>query len=90
MPGGLSQGWYCNVASPVFFDGDQLHYVDLELDVRVTIETDGSLRAEVWDEADFIAAIERYGYNDELIRRCREAARELVNMAATREFPFDR
>jgi protein associated with RNAse G/E len=86
--GGSLNGFYCNVATPAEFDGETLRYVDLQLDVRVFAQADGGLRYEIWDEDEFEAATERYGYPDEVIRQARAAVEELVRLVEARAFPF--
>jgi protein associated with RNAse G/E len=86
-PGKGLVGFYCNVASPVQFDGETVRYIDLQLDVRVFVE-DGVWRHEVWDEDEFKVARQRYGYGEALVERCWAAVAELVRMIEVREFPF--
>jgi protein associated with RNAse G/E len=69
-------GFYCNIATPT------------QLDVRVFVE-DGLWRYEVWDEDEFEAAREKYGYDDELVGRCRRAVEEVIALIEARAFPFD-
>lgn len=84
---GSLDGWYCNIASPVIFDGEAVNYVDLQLDVRVLLE-DGGSRCEVWDEDEFTEARQRYGYDESLVRHCYEAVEEIKALVAGRVFPF--
>jgi protein associated with RNAse G/E len=88
-PGEGLYGYYCNVATPVEFDGETVHYVDLQLDVRVLADGAGALEHRLVDEDDFVAARQRYGYPDELVAHCRAAVNELVAMIEGRKFPFD-
>ncbi len=88
-PGKGLNGFYCNVASPVEYDGESVRYVDLQLDVRVHAAPDGSLTYAVLDEDEFDAACSRYGYDDELIAHCRAAVSQLVALIEARAFPFD-
>jgi protein associated with RNAse G/E len=87
-PGKGLVGFYCNIATPLTFDGETVGYADLQLDVRVFVEGDGSMRCEVWDEDEFEAARERYGYSPELVERCRAAVDEVMAAVGAREFPF--
>jgi protein associated with RNAse G/E len=87
-PDGRLSGFYCNVATPVQFDGETVRYADLQLDVRVFAEG-GELRCEVRDEDEFEAARERYAYADDLIERCWRAVEDLIALVEAREFPFD-
>jgi protein associated with RNAse G/E len=88
-PGQGLYGYYCNIATPLRFDGETVHYVDLQLDVRVLADASGKLEYRLVDEDEFEAARQRYAYDDELVARCREAVASLVAMIEAREFPFD-
>jgi protein associated with RNAse G/E len=89
-PGKGLYGYYCNIATPLRFDGETVHYVDLQLDVRVIAGASGSLEYRVVDEDEFEAARERYSYADELVASARGAVDELVRLIEAREYPFDR
>ena len=88
-PGQGLYGYYCNIATPLRFDGDTVHYVDLQLDVRVTADATGALEYRVVDEDEFEEARQRYAYADELVARCQAAVADLVAMIEAREYPFD-
>lgn len=88
-PGQGLYGYYCNIATPLHFDGDTVRYVDLQLDVRVFADGAGALEYRVVDEEEFEAARERYAYGDELVMRARAAVDDLVRMIEARQFPFD-
>lgn len=81
-------GWYVNIATPAEFDGENLHYVDLQLDVIV--HAGASHTWEARDEAEFQAASQRFAYPDSLVRGARRAVEEVVGLIERREFPFDR
>ncbi len=92
--GGLAPGsandagleyYYCNVTTPTTYDGENISYVDLDLDVRV--HADG--RIELLDEDEFIENSERMGYSQEVIKQAQRAADELVELATKRAFPFE-
>jgi hypothetical protein len=88
-PGEGLFGYYCNVATPLQFDGATVHYVDLQLDVRVFADAAGELTHRLMDEDEFEVARRRYGYAEEFVERCFGAVDELVQMVTAREFPFD-
>jgi protein associated with RNAse G/E len=88
-PGEGLDGYYCNIATPLQFDGSTVHYVDLQLDVRVFADAAGALSYQLLDEDEFEAARERYAYADELVARCRAAVEQVIAMVEAREFPFD-
>lgn len=84
--GGGLDGWYCNVTTPTQYDGANVYYVDLDLDVRVS--RDGE--TEVLDEDEFIEHSERFGYPPEVVDEARRAVDKLVALAQRGEFPFER
>ncbi len=89
LPGQGLYGYYCNIATPLPFDGETVRYVDLQLDVLVRADADGALTHTVTDEDEFEVARERYAYSSDLVRRCRDAVAEVIAMVESREFPFD-
>jgi len=82
-------GFYCDIATPPEFDGADLHYVDLQIDVRVYAEPGGALRYEVKDEDEFEEATTRFAYPETLVRNARAAVDEVKQMVEGRKFPFD-
>jgi protein associated with RNAse G/E len=82
-------GYYCNIASPVQFDGSTVGYVDLQLDVRAFADDDGKLTHRVLDEDEFEAARRLYEYPADLVERCWQAVDEVVALLLARSFPFD-
>jgi uncharacterized protein len=88
-PGRLS-GFYCNIATPVEFDGQSVRYVDLQLDVRVFADEQGRLTHRLLDEDEFEEARLRYRYPEDLVERARRAVVEVIALVEGREFPFDR
>jgi len=88
-PDGRLDGYYCNIARPMAFDGTTVRYADMQLDVRVFVNADGSLRWRLLDEDEFEAAKAKYGYDDALVRRCYDAVDECIAAVKAREFPFN-
>jgi protein associated with RNAse G/E len=86
--GGGLYGFYCNVATPAEFDGENLHYCDLQLDVRAYFE-DGRLRYDVVDEDEFEEARQRLRYPEALVSSARAAVDELVRLIREEAPPFD-
>lgn len=76
--------WYCNVTTPPLFDGCQIGYVDLDLDVKVL--PNGCYK--LLDEDEFEIHQKKYGYPPDVIEHAEMAARELTDMARMRAFPF--
>jgi uncharacterized protein len=83
--GGKLDGWYCNVATPVQFDGEYVRYVDLDLDVRVSAAGE----PEVLDEDEFLENSARMGYPPDVIEQSRRAVDELMALVRNAQFPFD-
>jgi protein associated with RNAse G/E len=81
-------GYYCNVATPAEFDGENLHYSDLQIDVRVYVEEGGGWRVEVVDEDEFEEARRRYAYPESLVQAAHGAVGELRRLIEARAFPF--
>ena len=89
LPGRGLFGYYCNIATPVQFDGTTVAYVDLQLDVIARLSEHGGLSYWLADEDEFAEARDRYGYDDGLIGRCYAAVDEVSRLIERREFPFD-
>jgi uncharacterized protein (DUF952 family)/protein associated with RNAse G/E len=87
-PDGRLNGYYCNVATPAEFDGETLHYIDLQLDVRVHVEP-AAWRVEVLDGQEFEVARVKYGYPDEVVQAAWAAVEELRRLIEGRDFPFE-
>ena len=83
--GGGLDSWYCNVGTPVEFDGENIRYVDLDLDVRVPAAGE----PEVLDEDEFLENSARMGYPPEVVEQARSAVDELLALARSGRFPFD-
>ncbi len=77
--------WYCNVTTPPTFDGRQISYVDLDLDVSV--KANGCIT--LLDEDEFEENQLRYGYPADVIEHAQEAALEVAALARKRCFPFN-
>jgi uncharacterized protein len=76
---------YANIALPARLDGDTMHWVDLDLDIVVTEHG-----PELADEDEFDAHRALLRYPDDLVARAREAAGQLLALAALGAPPWDR
>jgi uncharacterized protein len=76
---------YINLATPAVLRGDQLEWVDLDLDYRVYLDHS----VELLDEAEFAGNTQRFRYPPELVAQVRAACREIEGLLAARAFPFD-
>jgi uncharacterized protein len=77
--------WYCNVTTPPVLEGNQLRYVDLDLDVAV--RPDGCI--ELLDSDEFEEHQRKYGYPQDVVDKAKRAAESVAVLAQRREFPFD-
>lgn len=84
-PGDKISLWYCNVTTPPTFDGEQVNYVDLDLDV--TVRPGGCV--ELLDSDEFEAHQRKYSYPSDLVARARAAAGEISTLALREAFPFN-
>ena len=77
--------WYCNVTTPPVFDGCQLGYVDLDLDVAV--RPGGVI--DLLDEDEFEAHQRKYRYPADVVANAEQAARDVAELARGEGFPFN-
>lgn len=70
---------YINIAGPLHVAGDELHYIDYELDV---VKYPGQ-PARIIDQDEFEEAIALYGYSAEFQAQCWQAAEEARLLAET-------
>jgi hypothetical protein len=78
---GRTKGWYCNVCQPFEREGDELRFVDMELDVFVF--PDG--RFVILDEED----LERADLPDSEKNAARAGLAEVCTWILERQPPFD-
>ena len=83
-PAGQLRNYYCNVNEPARFDGQNLRFVDLDIDLLVAPD----MTYTILDEEEFAEHAERFKYSPETRRRARAALSELIDLVARREFPF--
>lgn len=76
--------WYCNVTTPPSFDGGQIGYVDLDLDV--TVRPNGWI--ELLDKDEFEDHQRMYSYPADVIAKAESAAQDLMALAREKAFPF--
>ena len=81
---GTVSSYYCNIITPARWDGSELHWNDLDLDVSV--QADGVYR--LMDEDEWARNVERLNYSPEVMDEARRAVAELSALIARREFPF--
>lgn len=77
---------YANVGTPAQLDGDVLRWVDLDLDVFTS--EDGAVTLDDVDEFDQHRKL--FAYPEALVAEVFAARDELLALARTGGFPFDR
>jgi protein associated with RNAse G/E len=83
-PEGAFRNYYCNVSQPAEISGDQLSFIDLDIDVLVA--HDRSIR--VLDEAEFERHSKLYGYSAGTITNAYIALDEIKALVNNGHFPF--
>ncbi len=76
---------YANVGTPVTLDGDTLRWVDLDIDIVRTVDA-----VHVDDEDEFALHSQQMAYPPDVVERVLATRDELVRLAASEAFPFDR
>ena len=76
---------YCDIVTPAVWSGDEVLFVDLDLDVRRRRATGV---VELLDEDEFAAHRQRYGYPPEAAAQARSAAAWLVDALSGDTEPF--
>lgn len=79
---GRTKGWYCNICRPMEVEGDQLRFVDMELDVYVY--PDG--RFVILDEDELLES----GLPEAEQELARAGLAEVVSLVTERHGPFER
>lgn len=83
-PTGALRNYYCNINTPVEFDGRVLSFVDLDIDILVAPD----FSYQVLDLDEFAAHQLRYGYQPDVCRGANQALTELIALIEKRQFPF--
>lgn len=79
---GRTKGWYCNVCQPIELEGDELRFVDMELDVFVY--PDG--RFVILDEDELLSANLPQAEQD----AARAGLAKVMDLILNRQPPFER
>ncbi len=87
----LTQGinhylWYANIATPATFDGTTLQWIDLDIDVGCHLN--GTIQSLDFDE--FHENQISMNYPDNLVEQALSAHDEVVQLAKSGVFPFNR
>lgn len=77
--------YYCNIASPVIYDGEAIKNVDLDLDVKVF--PDGNYI--ILDEDEFELHQSVMKYPQDVIDISKEALHHIISMVENQSAPFD-
>lgn len=84
-PDGRLRNFYCNLNTPPTLCGNELDYIDLEIDILVNM--DYSYR--ILDLDDFSLLSEKYSLSDKFKRRIEETLSYLLSQIEKRKFPFN-
>lgn len=76
--------WYCNITTPPTYDGQQIGYIDLDLDV--TVRPNGCI--DLLDEDEFEDHQRLYSYPPDVIEQAERAAEDVMSLARANAFPF--
>ena len=82
---GTVRNYYCNVNTPPEFDGQDLKYIDLDIDILVG----NDFSYAVLDLDEFESNAVRYRYSPEIRFKAHQALGELRTLIETRSFPFN-
>ena len=84
-PSGELRNFYCNVNTPVAFDGSLLSYTDLDIDILVMPD----FTYKILDEDEFEENVVRLSYPEEVRAEALAALEQLRTLIERREFPFN-
>jgi protein associated with RNAse G/E len=76
--------YYCNLASPILYDGEALKNIDYDLDVKVF--PDGSIA--ILDEDEYEAHSNSMAYSSDVLDIIEASMEELLNMIESVSGPF--
>jgi len=78
--------WYANIAMPATFDGREIHWIDLDLDVMRDAD-----RGILLKDVDLFEERAKIGYYPaDLVAKVYHARDEVLALARRGDFPFDR
>lgn len=77
-PDGRLRELYADISGPIEVVGDEIHFVDHELDVSMM----AGEQPRIIDQDEFAEAAERYGYTDEFVRESYALANRLIDVLA--------
>lgn len=83
-PTGELRNYYCNINTPPSIDGNELSFVDLDIDILV----EPDLTYSILDEDEFAENSLLFDYPDEIKLQVRAAMAELIQLIETHQFPF--
>lgn len=76
--------FYCNIASPILYDGEALKYIDYDLDLKVF----PNYHYKILDEGEYNVHKDIYGYTEEMDKIFYEQLDILINMTLDMSGPF--
>ena len=78
--------YYANIGTPVEFDGEAFHTIDLDLDISWFTDE----QPRVLDEDEFLDHSRAMRYPADVVERARSAVDDVLRLIKERAFPFDR
>lgn len=82
-PDGSLRNYYCNVAMPCTIVGDNLDFVDLDIDVVVW----PSGKVDVLDRDDFVENIKKYDYPEDVVTAAEQSLAEILALIEAGQLP---
>ena len=76
--------YYCNLASPVVYDGEALKNIDYDLDLKVFPDWN----YHILDRDEFIDHQHKMGYSSEIVDYVEVELERLINVVKGRNYPF--
>ncbi len=84
-PDGDLRNFYCNVNQPPVFDGIELNYVDLDIDVLVWRD----FTFLILDTEEFEINTATFKYPPEILTKVDESLKTILKMIVDKSFPFN-
>lgn len=83
-PDGRLRNYYCNINLPPQMNGDQIDFIDLDVDILVSPKNE----IRVLDLDEFAVNSSRWDYPADLVRKVHATVEELIQVVGRSEFPF--
>lgn len=77
--------FYCNLSSPMTFDGQLIQYIDYDIDI--VVKKDYSF--EIMDEDEFSRHKNKYHYDEAVVKNIQMTKEALIKRVKKRQTPFN-